>query len=176
MQRFLVLGALLAAAGCASVASEPVQEDQYSRAFCTVAGAEESRTGLYDPNPKSDILLELERTGCLALGLGEERPESLQKQGGGFHEHGITLVDGGPILFGKEASNEYFSQFYKAETDFLTWEPIEAHINSSEDMGWVLGLYKFQPEGGDLEAGKFISVYEKVDGQWLIVAEIRNPF
>lgn len=149
----------------------PAPGTEFTRAPCVVAGAKGARSGLYDPTSESDQLIELEMAACRVMaGLDEYTGGSL------LHEHAMTHVDGGPTLHGTDAGNAYFGGFNRDGADFLTYEVVEAHVSTSGDMGWTYGLVKFQPVGGEMEVGKFVSVWHKDDGEWKIVSEMRNPY
>ena len=148
----------------------PSPDTTFTQDPCTVAESSNARSGLYAPNPDSDELIELEMASCRVMaGLEEPSRESL-------HEHAMVHVDRGPTLHGAAAGNEYFGSFNQEGTDFLTYEVIEAHVSDSRDMGWTHGLYKFQPVGGEMEVGKFVSIWHKEESGWKIVSEMRNPY
>lgn len=65
-----------------------------------------------------------------------------------------------------QALSDTFPQFF--------WEPIEAFVSSSDDMGWVHGVITVTHEDGIVDHGKYVSVWVKEDGIWKVNAEIRN--
>ena len=173
MKKTILLVALLVLPLEGSFAGEgysPSPDTAFSKAPCTVAGSNNARSGLYAPNAESDELIELEMAGCRVM-AGLEKPSQSN-----LHEHAMVHVDGGPTLHGAAAGAKYFGAFNQEDTDFLTFEVIEAHISASGDMGWTHGLYKFQPVGGDMEVGKFVSVWHRDESGWKVVSEMRNPY
>lgn len=65
-----------------------------------------------------------------------------------------------------QAPDNSFPQFF--------FEPLEAKVNASEDMGWVHGVITITHEDGNVETGKYVSVWVKESGKWKVTAEIRN--
>jgi len=59
------------------------------------------------------------------------------------------------------------------QTTFF-FEPTHAEVSASGDMGWVHGVIVFTHPGGHESRGKYVSVWTKEQGQWKVVAEIRN--
>lgn len=41
-------------------------------------------------------------------------------------------------------------------------------------MGWVHGVITITHEDGNVETGKYVSVWVKESGKWKVTAEIRN--
>lgn len=54
------------------------------------------------------------------------------------------------------------------------WEPLEAKVSASEDMGYVYGITKEVKSDGTEEHGKYVSVWVKEEGKWKVTIEIRN--
>ncbi|MDK9736000.1 DUF4440 domain-containing protein [Vibrio sp. D404a] len=65
-----------------------------------------------------------------------------------------------------QAPSDAFPRFF--------WEPTEAFVSASDDMGWVHGVITITHENDNVEYGKYVSVWVKEDGKWKVVAEIRN--
>jgi ketosteroid isomerase-like protein len=92
-----------------------------------------------------------------------------------FAEDVVQLVTGLDPVFGREA----VYQIMKGEETYtLTWEPEDARVSSSADLGWTWGFYTgtYPGESGDtlVYHGKYLSVWKKVEGQWKIAADIGN--
>mgnify|MGYP000020065681 CR=1 FL=1 len=56
----------------------------------------------------------------------------------------------------------------------FSWEPTAAAVSESDDMGYVYGTTKEEMSDGDIEHGKYVSIWIKEDGEWKVVVEIRN--
>jgi len=141
--------------------------------ICSIKGSENLRSKMYEETEDTKEIIELERAACLMLAKGE-----LEKLGPEIlDENGLLFLDGGDILFGREEQLQMFNAFLQMEGLYFTYDPIEAHVSESKDMAWAYGLYKLQMPGSDkMEFGKYVSVWQKNDGKWLNVAEMRNPY
>ena len=140
--------------------------------FCKVAGAADRKSGMYAPGPDTEEIMELERKACRMIAAGHIR-EMVDEI---IHEDGLLFLDGGDILYGREQQFAMFNEFIKEIGVYLTYEPTEAHVSDSRDMAWAFGIYKFKIPDSDMEVGKYLSVWQKHNGQWKNVAEMRNPF
>ena len=56
----------------------------------------------------------------------------------------------------------------------FSWEPTHAEVSESGDMGYVYGTTRDEKENGDIEIGKYVSIWVKEDGDWKVKIEIRN--
>lgn len=75
---------------------------------------------------------------------------------------------------GRDNQKEMFKQFLEIPGVELSWEPIEARVSSSCDMGYVFGSVDWKLPESDKRNGKYISIWMKEDGQWKNAVEIRN--
>ena len=169
---FLALALLGASSAAAQEAAVESWAQRVTEELCVVKGSADLRSEMYEETPETEAIMELERQACWMLAkrdlkkLGEEI----------IDEHGLLFLDGGDILFGKEQQLAMFHDFLKVKGVFLSYEPFEAHVSASKDMAWAYGLYKFRMPKGEMEVGKYVSVWERKSGQWKNVAEMRNPF
>lgn len=75
---------------------------------------------------------------------------------------------------GREKQRAMFKELLGMEGVELSWEPIEAHVSPSSEMGWVFGSVRWKmPDSPEVE-GKYISIWDRVDGQWTNTVEMRN--
>ncbi len=74
-------------------------------------------------------------------------------------------------------------RIYKEDTELgllglLEWEPEDADVARSCDLGWTWGRWVFtvKDEQGNPEEsyGKYLFIWKKIDGQWKVVANIWN--
>ena len=62
------------------------------------------------------------------------------------------------------------------ELDF-SFAPTDVSVSESGDMGYVLGTYRLMYKGEDgtvQDAGKYVDVWEKIDGDWKVMVETYN--
>lgn len=136
---------------------------------CVVTGVEKIRTPRYEDTPETREIMELERKLCQQLITG-----IYDELGKGLHEHGIILLEEGGILQGRKEQVAMFKEFIGKMGVKLSYEPAEAHVSKDGTMAWAIGLVKFQMPGQKLEIQKYTSIWEKENGQWQNVVEMRN--
>ncbi len=78
------------------------------------------------------------------------------------------------FITGRDKQKEMFKAWLGMEGVELDWEPIDAFVNPSDDMGYVWGLVRWKNPGGARHFGKYVSVWVKADGRWMNQVEIRN--
>jgi len=103
----------------------------------------------------------------------------------GSHESFLAYIDDSCILLrpnrypvvGREKIEEMYS---KPDTSFsLSWEPLNADISSSGDMGFTYGIYTIHmdsPEGEKVKKeGTYVTIWKKNKaGQWKFVLDTGN--
>lgn len=90
-------------------------------------------------------------------------------------ESGVVLRNNSLPIVGKELV--ITSQFSRPDTTFrLTWEPMDADIARSGDLGYTYGTYLISSMKGDsLGTGTYVSVWKKqADGSWKFVFDAGN--
>lgn len=103
----------------------------------------------------------------------------------GAHESFLTYIDDSCILLrpnrhpvvGRKKIEEIYS---KPDTSFsLSWEPLNADISSSGDMGFTYGIYTIymdSPEGDKVtKEGTYVTIWKKnKEGEWKFVLDTGN--
>jgi ketosteroid isomerase-like protein len=103
----------------------------------------------------------------------------------GAHESFLTYIDDSCILLrpnrhpvvGRKKIEEIYS---KPDTSFsLSWEPLNADISSSGDMGFTYGIYTIHmdsPEGDKVtKEGTYVTIWKKNKaGEWKFVLDTGN--
>ncbi len=91
-----------------------------------------------------------------------------------FAEDGVTIFDG-TIDVGRaaiQASNE--AENAENPDSTITWTTTEVHVAEAGDMAYERGNWTFDPDGegaAPAELGEFVTVYRKIDGAWMVVAD-----
>jgi uncharacterized protein (TIGR02246 family) len=59
---------------------------------------------------------------------------------------------------------------------YLTFEPTKIVIASAGDMAWDYGIWQVTdaPDGAVIDHGKYVVVWQKIDGEWKVVADMFN--
>ena len=94
-----------------------------------------------------------------------------------YTENGAFMAPNAPIATGRAAIQAAWQGMFEMPEVALTFEPDEIVVSSSGDMAYDRGTYKFSAagEGGPMtDEGKYVVVWRKVDGKWLVAADIFN--
>ena len=89
-------------------------------------------------------------------------------------EEAMVCPPGMDRIVGRENQKLMFKELLKMEGVELSWEPIEAYVGPSNDMGYVYGAVEWKMPNEVRQQGKYISVWVKVSGKWKNIVEIRN--
>jgi len=88
--------------------------------------------------------------------------------------NGVLLRPGALPMAGGDAV-DYITQ--SNDTSFLmTWEPKDASISASGDMGYTYGVYSLKPKAEDsVYYGSYVTIWKKqADGRWKFVLQSGN--
>lgn len=90
-----------------------------------------------------------------------------------FTEDGAVLPDNAPILNGKDAIGEYFKENVNRD---LTYDTQSTLSVVSGDIAFEQGTYQVRniAQGRDVEVGKYLNIFKKVNGEWKIYRNIWN--
>ena len=126
---------------------------------------------MVDQNASVSELMELERE-CLRKFQAGDVDYVMDNL---LAENALVCPPGIEAVFGRENQRAMFKEFLGMEGVELSWDPIEAHVSPSEEMGYVYGWVNWKMPGDAAETkGKYISVWIKEDGEWRNAVEIRN--
>jgi uncharacterized protein (TIGR02246 family) len=94
-------------------------------------------------------------------------------------EDAAVMMPGLPTFRGKRAIRAYVEQSLKTPGFQISWEPIEAHISKSGDMGYLLerSSVTMPQANGKLVTQQFrgITIWNKgADGRWRNVVDASN--
>ena len=95
-------------------------------------------------------------------------------------EDAINYFPGQKPAFGKKEILEIVKRNRSIPGFSLNWEPLEAVVSNSGDLGYTHGSYKISfndPEGNTLEkSGNYVCIWKKQeDGSWKCVMESSVP-
>jgi ketosteroid isomerase-like protein len=83
--------------------------------------------------------------------------------------------DGNPPVIGKPGLSEYYSE----HPGLLTWNPFDAIISRSADLGYTYGSAEFKSESPDERKsafGYYVRIWRKAEGgDWKIVLDVISP-
>ncbi len=96
-----------------------------------------------------------------------------------FAEDGRIMPPNAETAMGRDAVREAWQGILDLpELDF-SFGPTDVSVAESGDMAYVIGTYRlaFQSEGQEeptQDSGKYVDVWEKVDGEWKVMVEMYN--
>jgi ketosteroid isomerase-like protein len=89
----------------------------------------------------------------------------------------MFMMDNEPSAVGAQAVHGAFSQMLAMPGFGVSWVPDHVEVSQSGDMAVSTGHYTMQLQGptGPMEdKGKYLTVWKKVDGTWLVSHDIAN--
>ena len=90
-----------------------------------------------------------------------------------FAEAPAQLPPNAPAVFGRDAIRATNKELLTAEGIGMELEDLEVKIEG--DLGYKAGRYRmYSKDGGLLDRGKYIEIWKKTDGTWLIHRDMWN--
>ncbi|WP_298313220.1 hypothetical protein [uncultured Aquimarina sp.] len=94
-------------------------------------------------------------------------------------EGGIMMAPGQPLLEGHEKIRNVLKEFQSLPGFRVTWEPQEAFVSKSSDLGYTIDkmLVNFDDEDGNTvnQFEKVVSIWKKNEkGEWKMAVDIWN--
>lgn len=94
-----------------------------------------------------------------------------------YADKGRAFPSGKPPVVGKEALRAYWGALLSLPGFHFDTTDTHVVVAQSGDQAWISGDYvlSFQsPQGKVEDVGKYVLVYEKIDGTWKLVLDIDN--
>jgi uncharacterized protein (TIGR02246 family) len=94
-----------------------------------------------------------------------------------YAEQAVLLPPGAPAAKGKAAILAYFTKdvVESAKAGITFSLDAKTDVGTSGDIGWESGTYAVKAKSGaSVEIGKYLTVYQKSDGKWLIIRDTWN--
>ena len=89
----------------------------------------------------------------------------------------LMLRPNRPLIRGLDAWRQDYKRYFKTSIS-ETATPLKVEIASCGEMAWEYGVYhgtSKSPEGPVSFQGKYLSVYEKVNGEWRLAVVSLSP-
>ena len=118
-----------------------------------------------DVEEERQALLARDREWSQATGDMEKFMSFVASDAVGYHP-------GAPAVVGAEAVRKTFSDMAAAGLA-LRWTPARAEVSSSGDLGYTTGTYEMSG-GGGTEKGKYVTVWKKQGGAWMMALDAGN--
>ena len=95
-----------------------------------------------------------------------------------YTEDAVLNPPGAPAAHGKTEIQGYLTKDVSAANEAgitLNSNPSVTEANVSGNLGWEWGTFTVNDKSGAIiDRGKYVTVYEKRDGKWLIIRDIWN--
>jgi quercetin dioxygenase-like cupin family protein len=78
-----------------------------------------------------------------------------------------------PRASGAAQVRETFAAMMATPGVSVKWEPTKAEVSTSGDVGYTTGAYESMANGVP-DKGKYVTVWQKLDGQWKVAEDIFN--
>ncbi|MCH6548145.1 MAG: DUF4440 domain-containing protein, partial [Gemmatimonadetes bacterium] len=94
-----------------------------------------------------------------------------------YAEDGYFMPPNGPRVDGRGAIRSAWAGMFQMPNLSLTFTPTDIVIADAGDMAYDIGTYNLGldgPDGRIEDNGKYLVVWQKVNGEWKIMADIFN--
>ncbi len=96
-----------------------------------------------------------------------------------FAEDGVMFQPGG-VIAGRDSIRAVVTRWFADDHFGLTWEPTNAEVAESGDLGYTFGRYHTTGRDATGNAvqvtGSYVTVWRKqADGSWKVALDIGNP-
>lgn len=90
------------------------------------------------------------------------------------------MFDGAQPVVGHDAIRAYMGPAFDSGQFLLTWDPVDARIASSGDLGYTRGRWESRrptPEGSEVTgSGTYVTIWQQdAEGKWRVVLDIGAP-
>ena len=114
--------------------------------------------------------LQARTEGVVAAEVAFDVPEALQY----WAEEAIMQPAGSPLIKGKKAIRELYKQYFESGL-LREFSGVSSHLEmaGSGDLAYEYGVNRMVLAGDNrdlLDVGKYLAVWKKINGQWLVVA------
>lgn len=148
--------------------------------FSLAACAPAPESAQPEPVASEAVDVEAERTALLdADRAWSQTPPDVESFVDFFADDAHFLTPEGPTAVGQAEIREAVSSMFATEGFSLTWEPTEAVVSESGDLGYTVGTFELtmnDPDGNAVtREGKYLSTWRKQeDGQWKVTVDAPN--
>jgi uncharacterized protein (TIGR02246 family) len=94
-----------------------------------------------------------------------------------YADDAVLLAPGAPLARGKASISEYYAKDAAAfaAAGIMVVDAPTSDVAESGDLAWQSGTYKSTDKSGAaVEAGKFLTVFQRKDGKWQIIRDTWN--
>ncbi|MEY8831448.1 DUF4440 domain-containing protein [Sedimentitalea sp. XS_ASV28] len=94
-----------------------------------------------------------------------------------YAENAVLMAPGEPVVEGAKAIEARWARQLTLDGFDFSLTPQQLVVSSSGDLAHDRGSYDFAatlPQGAITDTGKYVLVWQKIDGDWKVIADIFN--
>jgi uncharacterized protein (TIGR02246 family) len=94
-----------------------------------------------------------------------------------YADDAVLMAPGAPLARGKASISEYYSKDAAAfaAAGLTVADAAASDVAQSGDLAWQSGTYtNTDKSGATVETGKFLTVFQRKDGKWMIIRDTWN--
>jgi len=103
--------------------------------------------------------------------------KDLERATGFFAPNAIEMPANAPAITGRDAIRQWMSDMLSQPGVTVSFKADSAVVATSGDLAYVRGSYHVSqqtPDGTHEDHGKYVTVWEKINGEWQVVVDISN--
>lgn len=92
-----------------------------------------------------------------------------------YHEDGRVMPPNAEPALGQDGVRAFWEEFLQLPDLDMSFEPTTVAIAESGDIAYSIGTYQLSYSNDEepiQDAGKYIDLWQKVDGEWRVVADM----
>jgi ketosteroid isomerase-like protein len=94
-----------------------------------------------------------------------------------YAPHAVEMASNTPIVKGQDAIQRWYQSWLLNPNNRLEFATDTVEVAEGRDFAYERGTYRFYTKtesGEDVDVGKYLTVWKKIDGQWKVVADMAN--
>ena len=89
----------------------------------------------------------------------------------------VEMASNTPIVRGQDAIQRWYQSWLLDPKNRIEFATDTVEVAEARDLAYERGNYRFytrSESGEDVDVGKYLTVWKKIDGQWKVVADMAN--
>ena len=94
-----------------------------------------------------------------------------------YAPNAVEMASNTPIVKGQDAIQRWYQSWLLNPNNRLEFATDTVEVAEGRDFAYERGTYRFHTKtesGEDVDVGKYLTVWKKIDGQWKVVADMAN--
>ena len=109
--------------------------------------------------------------------LAADKARDIERAVSLYADDAVELAANTPLVVGKEAIRAWYGTWLTQPNLSLTFATSSVDVSPSGEVAWERGTYEFttvSPTGTSVDKGKYLTVWKKVKGTWMVAADMAN--